>query len=174
MEMHLFVRSGRLCGSLFLQSLFNREKPTVNENQKVAAPVWYMIVSGVFLAWDLFDFAVFALTMTMFQNREALEDAGLNPQQVELILSTPTWVNVAFGIAVVFGVWGCVALLEKKRLAVPLLIVSLLGVIAQNTYMYLLSDAVEIMGLGASPLVIAGAIALVPFAILSANKGWLM
>jgi hypothetical protein len=140
---------------------------------KTVVPRWFTIVSGIFLVWNLFGLAVFAMAMTMFNSREALEKAGLDGRQVELTLSTPTWVNIAFGVAVIFGVLGCIALLMKKKVAVPLLVVSLLGVIAQNTYMYFLSDTVEIMGVGASPLVIAGAIALVPFAIFCASKDWL-
>lgn len=76
-------------------------------------------------------------------------------------------------VAVIFGVLGCIALVMKRRLAIPLLIISLLGVLAQNTHMYLLSDAAGIMGVGASPFVIAGAITLVPFAIFCAHKSWL-
>lgn len=145
----------------------------MNEPQPATAPRWFMIASIMFLLWNLFGAAVFAATMTIFTDEEALAEAGLNEAQIELTLSTPTWVNVAFGVAVIFGVLGCIALVMKKKAAVPLLIISLLGVAAQNTYMYLLSDAVQVMGVGASPLVIVAAIALVPFAVFGANKGWL-
>ena len=113
------------------------------------------------------------MTVAVYTTPEALEGAGLNEEQIELALGTPTWVNIAFGIAVIFGVLGCVALVVKKQVAVPLLIISLLGVLAQNCYMYILSDAVKIMGVGASPMVIAGAIALIPFAIMGTKRGWL-
>ena len=113
------------------------------------------------------------MAVAVFNNKEALENAGLNEQQVELTLSVPMWVNVAFGCAVISGVLGCIALVMKKKIAIPILIISLLAVLAQNTYMYFLSNTVEVMGVGASPLVIAGAIALVPFAIYASSKGWL-
>jgi hypothetical protein len=111
--------------------------------------------------------------MTVLRTNQALERSGLNEQQIRLTLSTPTWVNVAFGVAVIFGVMGCIALVMKRRLAIPLLIISLLGVLVQNTYMYFLSDTVEAMGVGASPFVIVGAIAVIPFALYCANKRWL-
>ncbi|MEM1181700.1 MAG: hypothetical protein AAGM22_25375 [Acidobacteriota bacterium] len=139
----------------------------------VTAPLWVNIVSGAFLLWNLFGLAVFVLAMTKFRKKEALENAGLNEKQIELTLSTPTWVNIAFGIAVIFGVLGCLALVLKMKVAIPLLVLSLLGVIAQNLYTYVLSDTVKHMGVGASPAVIAGAVALVPFALFCASKGWL-
>ncbi len=145
----------------------------LSKDKTTSAPVWFLVVSGILLLWNLFGLAVFVMAITVFRNREALVDAGLNEEQVELTLSTPTWVNIAFGVAVVFGVLGCVALLMRKKLAIPLLLLSLLGVIAQNTYMYLLSDTVSIMGVGASPMVILVAIALIPFAVLASSKGWI-
>lgn len=145
------------------------------KNQKVQSkmPLWYWILSLIFLIWNLFGLAVFLSAMFIFTSREALENAGLNEAQIELTLSTPAWVNVAFGVAVIFGVLGCAALLARSRFAVPILFLSLLGVLAQNAYMYLLSDTIKIMGVGASPMVIAGAILLIPFSILGVRRGWL-
>lgn len=145
----------------------------MNDVNGTASPTWVTVVSGLFLVWNLFGLAVFVMAMTKFRERGALEKAGLNEKQIGLTLSTPTWVNIAFGIAVIFGVLGCVALLLKMKLAIPLLIISLLAVLAQNTYMYLLSDTIKHMGVGASPFVIAGAIALIPYALFCASKGWI-
>ena len=144
----------------------------MNEASESITPMWFFIVSALFLIWNVFGLAVFVMAMTKYRKPEALEAAGLSEQQIELTLATPTWVNIAFGVAVVFGVLGCIALLAKMSLAVPLLCISLAGVVVQNTYMYFLSDTVKIMGTGASPFVIAGAIALIPYALYCANSGW--
>lgn len=144
----------------------------MNETPVSGTPIWFFIVTSLFLIWNLFGLAVFLAAMTKYRKREALETAGLNEQQIELTLATPTWVNIAFGVAVIFGVLGCVALLFKMPLAVPLLCLSLGGVVAQNMYMYFLSDTVKIMGVGASPFVITGAVALIPYALYCANCGW--
>ena len=132
-----------------------------------------MIISGLFLIWNLFGLAIYCLGMFFLTTKEALMDAGLNEAQAELTLSTPTWVNVAFGVAVIFGVLGGVTLVAKRKLAIPLLAISLVGVLAQNAYTYLLSDTIEVMGVGLSPLVIIVSVAAVPFALFSAKKGWL-
>ena len=143
----------------------------MTEAPESRTPMWFFGVSWFFLAWNLFGLAVFVMAMTQFSTREALEAAGLNEQQVEVTLATPAWVNVAFGAAVIFGVLGCVALLFKMPLAVPLLCLSLAGVILQNTYMYFLSDTVKIMGVGASPFVIMGALVLIPYALYCTKPG---
>ncbi len=146
----------------------------MNETRSNSAPLWFYIVSALFLIWNLFGLAIFVLAITTFQNRSALEQAGLNEQQVELTLATPSWVNIAFGVAVSFGVLGCIALLFKRKIAVFLFVISLIGVIAQNVYIFFLSDTLAVTGAGASPAVIAGAIVLVPFAIYCANRKWLI
>lgn len=146
----------------------------MNEVEKVRAPIWFFIVSILFLIWNLFGLAIFFLAVFVLNNEEALTEAGLNQAQVELTLATPGWVNVAFGVAVIFGVLGSGALVARRKLAIPLLAISLLGVLAQNTHMYLLSDTIETMGVGASPAVIIGAVAAVPFAMFCARKGWLV
>ncbi|MEO1084148.1 MAG: hypothetical protein AAFY88_07890 [Acidobacteriota bacterium] len=144
----------------------------MNEAAETLTPRWFKITSGLFLVWNLFGLAVFALTMSKFRQREALENAGLSKEQIDLTLATPAWVNIAFGVAVVFGVLGCVALVMKSQLATPLLVASLLGVLAQNTYMYFLSDTIKVMGVGASPLVMLGAVVLVPYAMHCSKRGW--
>lgn len=144
-------------------------------NQAVdhSVPAWVKAVNAVFLLWNLFGLTVFVLAMTVFTSEQALKDAGLSDKQVEVTLATPGWVNVAFGTAVIAGVLGCLCLLLQKKAALPLLIVSLVAVMAQNTYMYLLSDTIEHMGVGASPFVIAVAIFLVPYAFRCLSRDWI-
>ena len=107
----------------------------------------------------------FVLSVAVLNNREALAEAGLNEAQIDMTLAMPAWVTIAFGIAVVAGSLGALCLLLGSHLATPILIVSLIAVLVQNTYVYLLSDAVAVMGVGLSPLVIAVAIILVPYSI---------
>lgn len=137
-------------------------------------PKWYWIVSSILLLWNLVGLAVFGIMMTMIGNAEAMTSANLNDEQQALINATPSWVNISFAVAVIFGVLGCIALLMRRKFAIPLFVISLLGVLAQNTYVFFLSDTIEIMGsVGMAPLVILAAILLIPFAIFCAGKGWL-
>ena len=138
----------------------------------VKTPIWFWVVGSILLLWNLAGLAAFAMIMVLSGSDEALQQSGMNDAQIELIKATPPWVNIAFAVAVVFGVLGCIALLMRKNLAVPFLILSLLGVIAQNLYVFLLSNSVEIMGVGLSPVVIPVAIGLVPFAMYCSKQAW--
>ena len=145
---------------------------TSTKSKSNPAPIWFWIVSGVLLVWNLMGLAAFAFFMAMSNSEQALQQSGLNEAQLQLIRDTPSWVNIAFAVATIFGVLGCIALLMRKSVATPLLILSLLGVAAQNTYVFLLSNSVEVMGIGLSPIVIPIAIALVPFAIYCSKRVW--
>jgi len=147
-------------------------------------PAWYWLVAVAALLWNLLGGFVFTIMVLMVSgtldiaSEEAL--AGLTESQrsqqittKEVILSTPMWSNVAFAIAVGFGLAGSIALLLRRKVALPFFVVSLLGVLVQNSYNFLLSDAVEKMGAGLSPLVIGVAVALTPFTLYCSNKKWL-
>lgn len=102
-----------------------------------------------------------------------MDAAQWTAAQQDLFKSTPVWVNTAFGAAVVFGVFGSIALMMQRTLAVPLLLVSLTAVLAQCSWMYFLSDAVKLMGVGLSPFTISISIALAALAIHGQKKQWL-
>ena len=110
------------------------------------APIWFKILGWILLIWNLMGLAVFVTSLALVNNDEAFQNTEFSDAQIELIKSTPTWVNIAFGVAVIFGVLGCIALLLRKSAATPLLVLSLFGVIAQSTYVFLLSNSVELMG----------------------------
>lgn len=150
----------------------------------VRPPLWYWVLSGFILLWNCFGVFVFTVMVLMVSgNLDIASEAAMAKMDEnqkaqtlatqDVILSTPMWANVAFAFAVGFGVLGSVALLMRSRVAIPLFIISLIGVLAQNSYNYLLSDAVETMGVGLSPMVILVAVALVPFALSCARRGWL-
>ena len=81
-------------------------------------PKWYWIVSVVLLLWNLMGLAVFGIMMTMIGNAEAMTAANLNDEQQALINATPSWVNISFAVAVIFGVLGCIALLMRRKFAI--------------------------------------------------------
>lgn len=136
-----------------------------NPSAKRSRPVWIHVLNVVLLLWNLLGLMAFVLSVAVLNNREALAEAGLNEAQIDMTLAMPAWVTIAFGIAVVAGSLGTLGLLIGSRLATPILIVSLVAVLVQNTYVYFLSDAVAVMGVGLSPLVIVVAIILVPYSI---------
>ena len=90
-----------------------------NDNRaSTTVPKWFWIVSVVLLLWNLMGLAVFGIMMSMIGNAEAMTAANLNDEQQALINATPSWVNIAFAVAVIFGVLGCIALLMRRKFAI--------------------------------------------------------
>ena len=63
------------------------------------------------------------------------------PEQRQILEATPTWVNVAYGVAVFGGVLGAIGLLMKKRWAVTFFLLSLVGLVAQMLGTFLVTPA---------------------------------
>jgi hypothetical protein len=58
--------------------------------------------------------------------------SGFPPQQRAYFLAFPLWADAAWAIGVFAGVIGCLLLLLEHRLAVPVLVASLIGAIVAN------------------------------------------
>lgn len=100
------------------------------ENQQTKVPTWFWIVAVILLLWNLTGVANFIMQLTI------TEDALQEMPEIdrEFIGNYPGWVFVAFGLAVFGGVAGSIALLLKKKIARPLFIASLIGIVVQFSY----------------------------------------
>ncbi len=144
----------------------------MTNNGKVKPPLWFWIVSAVAFVWNALG--VNAYLIDAYMSIEGLEKMS----QVERLLfeSQPAWVTAAFAIAVWGGALGCLALLLRKKWARPLLLVSLIGVLAQMTHAFFKSNTFEVVGndqMGMSIMIVIVGVALVLFARMSQNKGWI-
>jgi len=61
---------------------------------------------------------------------DSLVAGGLTPQQAAVMTSYPAWMTAAFAVGVFGGLLGCVLLLLRRKLAVPVFALSLVGYIA--------------------------------------------
>lgn len=123
----------------------------------------FKALSVVAILWNLMGVLAFAAQMAM--PAEAMEK--LPQEQQDLYANIPIWATVAFATAVFGGLAGSVTLLMRKSIAVPLLVLSLIGVLVQQAHMYLLSDTMKVMGPSAAimpTVVLIIAVALIPFA----------
>lgn len=105
-------------------------------------PVWFWLIAVVALLWNLAGLAAFVMHMMM--TPEAL--AALPEAEQALYTQAPEWLDAAFGIAVVGGTLGAIMLLLKNIFAVALFSLSLLGVLAQNSYSFFMSDTFAVLG----------------------------
>ncbi len=148
------------------------ETDATESSDKTSPPVWFWVISIIALLWYLMDMSAFFMRVLMTDDViKAMPD-----NQQHLYRNMPLWVNIVFAGEVFGGALGCVGLLLRKKWALPLFVVSILGALSQTFHVYFLSDAISTMGTPAvvmpllAILICIGMIVLAKSAI---SKRWL-
>ena len=135
-----------------------------------AVPRWFWIAAAAALAFELFGLAAVG-------NELLLDPASLPADQRAMWLAYPGWMKAASAVAVIAGTAGAIGLLIRRRWAEPLLFVSLIAPVVQDSA-YLLDarlGATVSGGAWAAPLIIVVLCALVyTSARHSRRRGWLV
>jgi hypothetical protein len=134
-------------------------------------PRSFWILSGAALLWNLLGLMAYVTYVTM--SEEAI--AAL-PEAERIMYENPAWVTAAFATAVTAGTLGCILLLLRKGLALPVLIVSLGAVLLQMSHAFLLSDVVRVAGAQAAVMpvmVTVVAVLLAWYAWHAKQRRWL-
>lgn len=136
-------------------------------------PTWYWVVSALAAIWMLFG--VMAWLMDLMMDEAAL--AQMSEAQQQLYRSRPQWIFAVYAVAIFSGLAGAVGLLLRKSWAVTALWVSLIAVVIQFGYTFLVMNAARVLGAAAAlpfPLVIFAIGALLLWLSVYARKaGWL-
>lgn len=146
----------------------------MNTTTHATRPTWFWIVAIAALLWNLLGVLAFAVDIHLKSTPAAL--AQLPAEQRVLYENVPIWATVAYAVAVFGGVLGSLMLVLKKRLALPLLVLSLVGVLVQFSHAFFFSDTFKALGNNAMIMpmvVIVIAVLLVWFARLSIARGWI-
>lgn len=118
----------------------------MTEGNSEKPPLWFWIVSALFLIWGLAGcFSIYlhlTLGAAMTEHPDAWEQA--------LNASIPGWFIWVYLLAVGGGVLGALALLLRSRHARPLFAASILGVVIQFAYVFLATDMVAHKGAAAT------------------------
>ena len=141
------------------ETVVNAEKP----------PRWFWVVSSFGLIWNLLGLLAFVLQMTMDINQLAGAEREFYEQM-------PLWAKLGFGLAVISGSLGCLALLLRKSWALPMLILCLAGILVQTFHAMVLANGLEVFGPRGLVMPIAVfliAVLLTWFAHHSRNQGWM-
>jgi hypothetical protein len=128
--------------------------------------------------------AVAALLCNLLGCFAQLSDVMLTPQdlakmsaaQQALYASRPAWAVAATALAVWGGALGCEGLALRKRWSIPLLLISLVGVMVQDFGLFVLSGAAA--QAGPTVFVLQGLVFLIAVALVWVGrtadaKGWL-
>jgi hypothetical protein len=137
------------------------------------APKWFRPVAIAALLWNLLGCAAY-LSDVMLTPEDV---AKMTAAQQALYAARPAWSVAATAVAVWGGAAGCLGLIVRKRWAVPLLIVSLAGVIVQDASLLALSGVAAQTAPAAlvlQGLVLLIAISLVLLARKAAARGWIV
>ena len=151
----------------------NQADSVANDSSSNSSPpAWFWVVSIVALVWNLMNLG--ALVMQVLMTAEAI--AALPEEQQPLYRDIPIWATLAFAVAAISGTLGCVGLLLRKAWAYPVFVLSALGVLVQIGRIFLLTDAVSILGpqVVVMPLMAIGiGVALIVYSKSAISKGWL-
>lgn len=141
-----------------------------DSNNKPTTAFW--IISVLALLWNIMG--VVAYLGQAYMTEEVL--ATLPKGEQEYYNNVPAWVTAAFAIAVFAGVFGCVGLLMRKKWATILFVISLIAVIAQFTYNFLIQSDMEVTTIHMiwSFVVIIIAILLIFLSRKSEKEGWIL
>ena len=122
----------------------------------VKAP-WHVWLIGVFAL--LFNsIGVFDFVMSMVQGAEYQASAGMTPAQIAHYQEMPTWMTVVWAVGVFGAFQASILLLLRKKLALPVFVVSLAAFLVSLFYTYVLTGGGAIMGqqMAITSAVIAG------------------
>jgi hypothetical protein len=132
-------------------------------------PRWFMAAAIAVLLWEIFGCTMYILQVTA-------DRASLPPEQAAMWAATPEWSTAAYAIAVWVGLVGAVLLLMRRRLAEPLLLVSLVAVLVQFSSLLLVRELREATPPGAwvmPAFIIVICTAIWLFARRAKARGWL-
>jgi hypothetical protein len=135
-----------------------------------APPAWFRIVALLAVLWNAFGVYQYLSAVGMFGDPLA----SLEPAHRAAAERIPAWVMGAFAIGTFAGLLGSAALLMRKALAWPLLLVSLLALAALEGYILFLSGALDAFGGPALPVTIVAVAALLAWLARTGRaRGWL-
>lgn len=133
---------------------------------------WFWVISAMALVWNLLGVMAYIEQVTM--SAEALQAMPENERA--LYESAPAWATSAFAVAVWAGALGSVLLLIRKKWAIPVLIVSFVGIVVQMVHSFGIANSIEVYGPGGMVMpvmvLIIGA-ALIWFSRKANEKGWM-
>lgn len=136
------------------------------------APRWLLWVSIILLLWNLMGVGAFAGQWMMTPE----QSAALSPAEQKMWASMPGWAWAAYATAVFAGTVAAIGLLMRKKWAVPAFLTSLIAVLVQFAYPFIIADGLS--SLGGAALLFPAFITLVAIvqwrlAITGRTNNWL-
>ena len=133
---------------------------------------WFWVIAVLALLWEAMGCYAYLTQVSM----TAEQLAALPEGQRQLFTSMPDWVTAAYGIATWGGLLAAILLLMRRRWATIMFAISLIALLAQFGWSFLVADAASAVGPSAyglpAAIIIAGVL-LLWFSSWAARRGWL-
>jgi hypothetical protein len=132
----------------------------------------FWIISTVALLWNALGIVTYLLTETM--SYAAL--AAMPEAERDLYTNVPGWVTASYAVAVFGGTVGSLGLLLRRAWAVPVLGLSIAGILLQMGHALLASQLLAVKGAGAAVLpllIVVVAVFLLWYAVRARSLGML-
>lgn len=136
------------------------------------SPLWFKVVAVLAILWNLIGCLAFASDIRLTPD----DVAKLPDAQQALYNARPSWAVASTAVAVVGGALGSVALIFGKKLALPLFIASLIGLLIQDYGMFVSVDGAALADSTAvvlQSLVMVIAVGLIFLSRKGISRGWL-
>jgi len=112
----------------------------MSNTNKPNAVFW--VIGVIALIWNILGVGAYLAQAYMTEDAMAL----LTQSEQDFYTNYPAWTTAAFAVGVFAGLLGCIALLMRKKIAVLLFTLSIIGVLAQQVYNFFIQDYVEMDG----------------------------
>jgi hypothetical protein len=106
---------------------------------------WHLWLVGVIAV--LFNFiGVFDYVMSMAQGAKYQASAGMTPEQIAHYQGMPGWMTVVWAVGVFGAFVASILLLLRRKLALPVFVLSLAAFLVSIVYTYVLTNGGAVMG----------------------------
>lgn len=136
------------------------------------APKWFLPTAIVALLWNLVGCMAYLSDVRITPEQVA----AMSPAQQQLLAARPAWAVAAYAVAVWGGALGSLGLVLRKGWALPVLAVSLLGILVQDYGLFVVAKVTTVYGivpLVMQGLVLAIALGLIVLARKAIERGWM-
>jgi hypothetical protein len=118
---------------------------------------WHIWLIGV-IAVLFNSIGVFDFVMSMAQGAEYQASAGMTPDQIAHYQAMPSWMTVVWAVGVFGAFLASILLLLRRKLALPVFVLSLTAFLISLLYTYVLTNGGAVMGrqMAVTSAVIAG------------------
>lgn len=135
-------------------------------------PAWFYVLAGLALLWNVAGLLAVVADLRL----SAADIAALPPEQQAMYAARPLWSVVGSVVAVAAGTLASLLLLLRRRWAILLFGVSLVGVVVQDLGIFVVTRAAktgDMTPLVLQSLVLVIAVALLLLARRARANGWL-